>query len=362
MSSLPGMFRTALHRSVPDSLRAQWEGLWQASRTANLENSPDWFDAACEAFRYGERAILAVYDTRSEELVAIAPLVKVRLYGLPVWIMPGLSFTTHAVILGDFLRDGLAEEIVAEMQKLGTVYLTGLTHEQADALSRSGRQMSVFPSDREYVMDASKGTLGEFPKKKARSILNRAARSPERVHIVTEDNSAAALQLCFDIDRASAKHRQGKGVFWKDSARLFYTLLAEKRPPCISIAVLYVGGTPVAYDMQFVCKGTRIGTQKAYLPEYGYYNPGFLTFIKRVESTLSDNPSEISLGKGGGRFKTDFTNHMRVLHSAVVADRYATRLFLAFMLSAREKVYHAVVAHPRLYARCKHLKDALIRA
>jgi CelD/BcsL family acetyltransferase involved in cellulose biosynthesis len=354
-------FEAIIYSSLSDSLRVEWKHLWEQSPTANIENSPGWFDAACDAFCYEKKVILALYNRQSDELVALVPLAEVRLYGLRVFTMPGLDFTTHTAILGDLSEDALKKRIVMEMKKLGTVYLTGLTQEQARVFSRFGNGISLFPSDREYVMDVTKWPLGEFPKRKWHVVLNRARRSPEHITArLVEKNHAEALQTCFHIDRASAKHRQGKGVFWRNDARLFYMLLAKNYPSCISITLLYVGDTPAAYDMKFVCKGIYVGSQKAYLPEYTYYNPGFFTFIKSVESVPPDNRMEISFGKGQDHFKSYFTKNIRVLHSAIISEQYFNRLFLTFMLSTREKIYHAFVAHPRLYAGYKRLKDGTL--
>jgi Acetyltransferase (GNAT) domain len=351
------MNRSVFYSSLSDSLREEWVQLWQKSPTATIENSPGWFEAACEAFQYDEKIILAVYDTRSKELVAIVPLVKVRLYGLPIFTMPGLNFTTHTSILGDFSEDILKKEIVTEIKKRGTVYLTGLTRAHADSFSQFKNIVSSFPSDQEYFMDLAKGPAGELSERRVRVICNKIKRLPEHatIRMVTEQH-VLALHTCFAIDQMSAKHKKGMGVFWRGDARLFYTLLVEKHPSNISITLLFVGNKPVAYDMCFQHRNIYVGSQKAYLSEYGYCNPWFFMFIKRMESIMLNNPVEISMGKGHSRAKTDLTKNMRVLYSAIISERYFNRLFLTFMLSAREKMYHAVVAHPKLYARYKLLK------
>lgn len=353
-------FKTISHFSLSDSLRAEWNQLWQTSDTANIENSPEWFEAACEAFHHEQRLILAAYDATNDNLIAVIPLVKVRLYGFSVYTTPGLNFITHAAILGDLSEPVLKKELVATLEKLGTIYFSGLTKKEADEFSRN-QSISLFQSDVEYLMDFTKGPFGEFSERRARAILNRAKRSPEQISVcVVKKDYTAALQICFDIDQMSDKHRNGKGVFWRDDARMFYTLLAQKCPSHLSIILLYFGDKPITYYIQFLYNKTYVGSQKAYLPEYTYYNPGFLVFMKFIEAVLPEDPLEISFGKGLGRFKTDFAGgNIRILYSAIVSKNNFNRVLLTRILQMRERIYCIVVAYPRLYAKFKFLKDGL---
>lgn len=324
-----------------------------------MENSPGWFEAACKAFQYEKKCVIAAYDMTHTNLVAVVPLVKVRLYGIHAYAAPGLDFVTHAAILGDLRDNALRQELIATMEKLGTIHLKGLMGEDAYGLAQSSNNVSLFPSDRESVIDFAYGPFGEFPKRQLRVLRNRIKRSPEPMGAPVAANPVEALQTCFDIDQASVKHQKGKGVFWRDGNRAFYTLLAEKYPSRICITILLYGSKPIAYDMCFHYKDTYIGSQKAYLPEYAYYKPGYFIFITFIEEVSRHGPVHISLGGGYDQFKHEFTKQSRVLFGAVVSTRALSRLFLACMLRARERIYRIVVAYPKIYANYKRLKESI---
>lgn len=349
-------FETVLYTSLPDSLRAEWENLWQKSPTAHIENSPGWFEAACEAFHHEKKFIATAYDA-SGSLVAVVPLVKVRLYGFPVCTAPGLDFITHTTILGDLSIDALKRELVIAMKERGTAYLSGLTVEEAGMFSQD-RSVSLFVSDWEYRMDFTKGPFGGLSKRKVRAIGNRIARAPEQITVrFAGEKLIEALQTCFAIDQASTKHLKGKGAFWRDETRTFYTLLAQKYPSHFSIVLLYYGDTPIAYDLQFLHNRTYVESQKAYLPEYAYYEPGFVLFTKFIERVSLDTSVNISFGKGRSRFKTDFSKNVRELFSVVISKNSLIRISLTFILQTRERIYRIVVAYPKLYTKFKLFKD-----
>lgn len=353
-------FEVKSYTAIDIVLRNEWKKLWNESPTAQMENSPEWFEAAYEAFKYTDTCIIAAYHKRTQKLVAVMPFVRVHMYGCSVYTLPALTFATHHNILGDIRNASLRHALIHEMKRLGTVHLSGLAPHEIKMLSVE-RNVSAFESACESFVDFTEGPFGNYEEKKARKIFTKATQSPTPLRVVTNmDDPVAALQMCIAVDQASVKHEKGKGVFWRKEAKDFYIALAQKNPQSLSVAILFFGDTPVAYRIQFHYKNVYLGSQKAYLAEYATYKPGFLVLLNCLKDVPRDGSVVCNLGKGRDQFKSEMTKKMQALFSVIVSRHAYVRLFLLNLLRLRELVYEKIVLHPKIYTIYKNLKFALL--
>ena len=138
--------------SLPDSLRTEWEDLWRNSPSANMFNSPGWFAAASRAFTYEDKIVILIRESFNNNLVAVVPLVKTRIYGLSVFALPGSEFVDRFSFLADLTIVAVAREIVKALSEIGTVYITGLTGEDVRLISEKNKHIGFFAIDKNAPM------------------------------------------------------------------------------------------------------------------------------------------------------------------------------------------------------------------
>ena len=64
----------SIHNSLTAPLKKEWMGLWEKSAYANIANSPEWFEAALQTYKYKSVRIITAHND-SGELAAVLPLV-----------------------------------------------------------------------------------------------------------------------------------------------------------------------------------------------------------------------------------------------------------------------------------------------
>ena len=118
-----------------DKLLHDWSKLWEQSPSANMVNSPAWFNAARIAFGEKPASIIALYDDLENDLIAIAALVKEKIFAIPVWTVPGGQFADKNSILVDFHDEEVIKILLTEISKLGNVYLPEYTSNQLQKIA-----------------------------------------------------------------------------------------------------------------------------------------------------------------------------------------------------------------------------------
>jgi len=348
--------KATYYRDVSEKFRKEWQQLWQKSESANMVNSPAWFTAAVQISPKKAQCIIAVYND-NESLIAVAPFVKSKVFGMPVYTTPGSEFADRSCLLVKYSNAALIKFIISAFDKLGIVYLTEFEENQLLNIQPAVSNGLFFPSTENPYIDFSDGNYGIYPNKKRNHILNRAKTVQEKITIIHADGkNHKALLDAFNIEKKSVKYMNGKGVLAKKEAQNFYTALAKENASHLLISVLYFGKKPVSYCIGFIFRNIYQGSQKAYVQGYDYYYPGKLLFLNLVDYCRSLDMTQLDLGSGNDRFKKDFTKKTRNHYNLVYTNKTFVRFYIHNMYKIRMKFYKTLVAHKNIYRWYKQIK------
>lgn len=345
-------------REIDDEFRRQWEDLESRAQELHISATSTWFEAARQAFPQGSPAIIAVRGRDDKRLVGILPLIRSTLYGSVVYRSPAEEFIFDAPYLAAPSDDRLLALMFRKARELGTSYMLNLSMPKESLARIAPVGSKWFESDREYLLDRSMwSTFGKYGASPADRLFRKAQKAGHMVEsIICNGGDQEALASCFDIDTRSAKHFKGKGVFFRSGVREFYRGLAARSPSLIQINLLSFDGISVAYKISFAVGDTVVASQKAYLPGYDRFKPGALNLISMMRSDFPVAVTLLSLGKGTDQFKREFTSAYRPLYSIVISRSFLRSTYLRAMLSARDRMYRALVSHPKSYALFRRIK------
>lgn len=346
-----------VHKELSDSLRKDWEELWKNSPDTHIVSSPYWFLAALDAFPSTRPRIIEVRG-RDGKLLAVAPFVGSKMYGLKVFFPPAMEFADRTSILADMKNDALMQGLFKECRKLGVAVFRSLHEDEYKQIAQNTRFITSFATDRNCSIDVpAQGIFGDLSRGKIRSLEQKKKRFPAEVSFqLTDGNDSETLEKAFALDMASVKHARGKGVFWRPDVRKFYSLLAKHAPEHFFVGLLHSGDEPAAYTLGFVKSGVYMESLKAHTEKFVPYRPGGVLFIEFLKAVEQKHPEEISLGRGCDDFKSDFTKNVRIVHDCVVSESRLIRQYLFVVHRLRDKAYALATAHPRLYLLYKRLR------
>jgi len=291
---------------------------------------------------------------------AIAVFVKEKKFGISLWTVPVIEFADRCTMLANLDDEDVMRSLLSEIMKLGVVYFPYCTQEEIIKIREYIPGSKKFKSEVNLYIDFSKGKYGKYSKKR-NNLLNRAKNMKMRLDIFTTANAdyGKALDVCFEIDKASVKQSKGKGVFYKNDAGEFYKNLSELSNGNMPVAILYLNDRPVSYEIGFLAKDVYTSEQKAYLEGFEYYNPGKLTVIKLIDHYHERGLACMEFGRGCDRSKRDFTSDYHVLYSLIISKNVPLKLYLMTMHDLRTEVYKFVSRHVKLYRFYKRVKEAI---
>jgi hypothetical protein len=347
-----------IFKKLNEKILIDWEKLWKTSSFSNIVNSPAWFLAAYEAFQHDKYAIVAVYD--HEFLVAIAAFVKTKRYGLPVYSIAGLEFADRQPLLADYNNDEVMRIFLSEIIKLGNIYFSAIRKDAAILINKYQKNSRFFISDINAYIDFTINSDSSLCSRKRTNLLNRLSRANQPVNVkFSIDNHNQELETIYNLDVNSSKSKKGRAVFDDVRIKKFYKLLARMMPSSMMTSLLYFGETPVAYNLGFIDHGSFIGSQKAHLSEFNYFNPGKIIEIKAMEYVQKLGINEYDLGRGYDRFKMDFSDNTRILYNIIVSKHSLVRSYYYFVYSLREKLYDLAVRQRKIYSVYRNFKKKL---
>ncbi len=358
------MLKSLVLNSYTDQIIADWKNLWEMSPAANMVNSPEWFLSAQKAFGERKASIVLVYEGDQNKLLAIAAFVREKVFGIPVWTTPGREFADKNSILVDFKNQDIMRLLFGEIAKLGPVYLVEYEKKQLEEIKKYTKNVTAWKNDVNPYIDFSKGKYGDFPNRRRNNLISRleSGEIECKLETTTAENSREAIEKCFTIDTISAKQAHGKGIFYRQDARVFYRSLVEMSPSYVPISLLYFGDKPVSYLLGFKVREVYQAAQKAFVRGYEYYNPGKLLMVKLIDHYREEENVKIELGRGYDRFKRDFAHDFVELHNLIIANNPAIRLYFSSFARTRMKIYDLLYKHTYLYRLYTRLRDLLTGA
>lgn len=345
-----------IYTTFDSNLLEDWKNLWEKSGKNNAVSSPGWFQAAYNAFRPKSVAIVTVY-TKTKNLIAIAPFFKSNLFGSSVFTFPAREFAFQDALLIE--EDSLEAfySLLKGVWQLGNVLLSPLDYQLAKLIHNKERNSYMFLTDKNPYINLSQYIYGDFPEKKRKNLLNRIQKIDVPVYLLnTTEYDKKKLDLIFHIDKESNKQLHGKGVFYRKDVQEFYIGLFQNIPSKLMTSLLYFGDIPIAYTIGFLSESIYIGSQKAYLSGYEYFNPGKILQLKLLDYCDQQNIKTFSFGFGYDRFKLDFTKNASDVYSVIISKNLILRYYLLGSLYMRKKLYTQCSKSAKVYSLYKKIK------
>jgi hypothetical protein len=346
------------YSNISETLLTDWQKLWQSSEYATIVNSPGRFLSAMKVFDYKEIKIVTIY--KSDELVAIAPFVKTKIFGVALFALPVEEFADRPQILINYNEKKLVQLFFSKIAQLGTVLLPYFTSGLLDSFHKQTTYSKIFPGDVIPYINFSQGPYGNLSSRKRNIVINRLKNSEQKCTIeIVAKKPSESLEKAFDIDRASAKHNHGKGVFYRKEARDFYRELAQHNPANIIVTLVFFDNKPVSYLIGFFSNNIHSGSQKAYVSGYEYFNLGRLSLINLIDYFREKGSAEFDFGRGNDQFKKDFTSNYRQLYTVIITKNILLRNYITQMYLLHETMYKFLSRYPKIYKIYHRVKELL---
>ncbi|HBI16754.1 MAG: hypothetical protein UR60_C0017G0005 [Candidatus Moranbacteria bacterium GW2011_GWF2_34_56] len=347
-----------IHESASDNLIKEWRDLWVELKSKCIFNSPGWFVAANKAFAYDQIRIITLRDKNSGELLGVLPLVKVRLYGIDSYTLPGIDFVDHYSLLIKRSDDLIIQQLIKSTLSMYFVYIPGVLAETAKFLNSKNNSSSFILDDNPYIKMRDEFGVILDRRKKSRHI-KRAKRDFGLIDLIIDNDKNTALENAIMIENGSSKSKKGKNIFDDKKNQAFFKELIAEINDNLFIASLLFSDKPVAYNIGFVCNGVYACSQKAHIEEYNKYRPGEVMFLKFLEMIIKNHPSEVDIGRGVDSFKMGYANAIRKLYGVVLSPSSLKRFYFIFVHRLREKTYKLLNSHSYLYRFYKNIKNTL---
>src|SRR5258708_2889978 len=146
--------KTILYIKLEEKFINDWVSLWENSLHANYVNSPHWFLAILHTFNYQNYKIIALY--RNNKLAVVSAFIKEKKYGVDFYSMLPGDFVYGIPILGDLQDTELFTTLVAELVKVGNIFMENIPQDIAFNLKKYIPTMHTTPSSLNYYFNFEK--------------------------------------------------------------------------------------------------------------------------------------------------------------------------------------------------------------
>ena len=352
--------KTHIHTSLKPKLRAEWDALWALRPLqATAANSSAWLVAAQEAFGHRDIRIVAVYGD-NDQLVAVASLVRYRMYGTVVYGAPAQDFADKPSVLVDWNDTEAVAALATAFKQIGTVYLAECDGKALTALTRADAQAAFFQDDFNAIVTFTpRNAYGDLSKNELTKIKKRISKVSEPVtmrHSITSHE--AMLATAFEIESESTKNARGMKVLGRPEVQTFFQTLSSVKPELMHVSVLNIGTRSVAFSIDLLAHGMYHGSQKAFLNGFDAIAPGKYLVMKLFEYYHEKGYTGIDLGRGYDSLKRQFSAQANPLYTVILGNA-TTGSYLSFMRTTRIKVYDSVVRQKVLYRTFKAVRSIL---
>lgn len=343
------------YTKLDTKLYNEWEELWEKSSFANYTNSPQWFSAVLESFDYKEYSIISIYEKKA--LRAIAGLVKVKKYGIPVYTIPPNDHVCGLPFLINPKDDKIMRFLHNELLSRGIVYLDNIPHDFVATLQGISNHTHAHTSSLNYFLplqgDGQTVTLSN-----RKELLRRAKKVASDITLVSYAGAEKkGLQKAFAIDAVSRKQKRGYNVFASAEMRKFYKNLQKVFGSMMRINILYYKTHPIAYEIGFIVKKKYFGNQLGFAEAYKHLSPGKVISVKLVDYLFAHGVEEMDFGSGDSHLKRLITDEKRQLYVTALSKKHTAKLYVHHVSNVRTKVFDKIEKNKRLYSLYRAVKN-----
>lgn len=349
--------KTVIYKNLENNLIEDWTVLWQRSEWANYTNSPYWLQSYLEVYPEVDYVIIAIYDAHS--LVMVAPLIKVKKYGLQCYTVSPPEFAYGIPFLIDLRNESLVKETTKQLLRLGNIYLINLPEDFIRAFGKYTTTMeSAIQTVNYYLpLELENGVT----KISNRNKLLREIRGIEDNFTIRSFDGETSdwFTLVMTLDMQSRKHARGYSTFNNKKIVNFYRSLADHFKKHFQCNILYFAEKPIAYEIGFIVGKAYYGSQIAYSTEFKQYSPGKALLVKLIDLLGKRNIERMDFGSGESRLKSMLTKDKRSLYQVIISKNALSRTYLNQVNGIKGKLFLQLQRHGKVYSAFRKVSNML---
>lgn len=286
----------------------KWSALVNSSVNAHFFNTPQWFISCIDTYDIKEYFVFAAYY--ENELVGILPLVKEKKFGIEVFASPGKRYLEKSTILVKDDNYQILTKLINEVCKYGNIYLTELSEEIAEMLSKNqGKGLLTLSSINPYIR-LKDNPFGSISKKQKNRITGKIRKNLGNIKFVhLRNNLGFHLQTVFDLETRSSKKLANKGSFSDAKIRKLFTSLINYAKGYISIDFILYNNQPIVSSLGFVFKDRYLAYYTCYDNNFRDYFPGKILTYFMLSKLREERVEVFDFSRGHNSFKNDFTKN-----------------------------------------------------
>ena len=341
----------------PAEVAAEWRDLLARDGSATFFSSAEWLSAWWAVHGSGSRPLfVAVRD--GGRLVGLAPLLRRRLYGVPVVQFAGTGVSDYGTVLADDAvsrREVVYRVLDTVRQAVPHAVFDLREVSERDPLldiatawaAERGERMRSFVTAvcpfLELAPDpaAHERSLGTSVKRDERRNLRRLAElSPVDV---SDDLRLgrpldAVIAECAEVESLHPRAADRTDP-WAGGGELLRRVLdADRGTGHVWLQGIRVGPTLIAYSLAFRQDRTLYGYLQAFRGDHARYGPGRLLQLHIQRTAVAAGITRFDLLRGAEPHKQGWTDLAATNHRLVMWPRRAAPFAAAGMLAARIRV------------------------
>lgn len=336
-------------------LQLAWDELWKRAENPGYFNTSSWTDIYIRVFNPAKIRICCLFE--GSTLVAIAPFVYERRYGIGVYHFPGSEYAHRASWLYSLPLKMLVPELTSEFQKMSQTMLEHLDDQEAMVLRKYDENYAVIGTSISptlpLVVDANRQVVIS----KKNQILKKARTLMDALKVERFSGSAAptAMKIVEEIDQQSVKQKYGYNVFSTAKTVQFYTELASECPDTTAINILSLNKEPVAYEIGVVHADAYLDCERAYKVSAEEYTAGKVILVSTIETATQLGVHTYDFGPGIDNLKKSLAKEE---HAYTQIAYFQNRYLLAYLRGIsvlRERIYAEIFRHKNIYSLYKRI-------
>jgi CelD/BcsL family acetyltransferase involved in cellulose biosynthesis len=360
-----------------ETLRPHWNAVLKKTGRPSLYLTFEWLSTWWKCFEDDRRELYVLVVTEGEEILGIAPFMKVRstFLGLRFVKIEFISASdyafSHLMIAGplEFILTERKSEVVAAIvshlvsrqEEWAFLRLEPLADDsptlplmEAEARSRNlrTRRVELSPSFEIRIDSDWESYFSRRPAQFRRN-LRRRERLLQRlgnvqfVHCDSLAQTENGFDDVLDIERRSWKWTRGMSINCVGYSN-FFPVFADvmSQTGWLRLSFLRLDGRNIAYCYAAAYEGTEECFKTAYDKSFGAFSPGNLLQWRRFEQDFRKGASGFNLMRGAPNYKKCWSTHERKLREIFV-----------FNSSRRSKVIYFFFFTLHLYGKFRMIPD-----
>jgi CelD/BcsL family acetyltransferase involved in cellulose biosynthesis len=299
---------------------AAWEKLWSASLFSHCYNTPVWYAACQEAFRYQSDLIIAAYE--QDRLVGVLPLVRSRRYGVSVWTSPGGDHLGISSLLVGELDVSVMRKLFEAAAEHGTINAQELTMETMRVLKDSKERWSISESSISWhtTLDHPSSEFMSAHSRKRLERIQRQQKDALQLKVYTGIEVSQHFSEMMLIEKNSFKPGDGRDVFHDARTLELYRALSQHASERTLLSILYYNAVPIAYHFGMSYRQTYEGFQTSYDLQHRKLMPGKILVLLLFQALRERGIKVVDFGRGDHPAKRQFADQSVVQYTAVHAS------------------------------------------